>query len=125
MRAARRVRRAVWGNGPGAIPAPRPRPTQRVAAAVFAVDEKSQIQALDRTMPILPMQPGLVERRSHDYVRHGTTTLFAALEIATGKSPPRSSRGAATRSSWPSSNRSSVATETSSMTKGNRSICTW
>ncbi|WP_248580407.1 IS630 family transposase [Nocardioides sp. InS609-2] len=54
-------------------------------AIVLCVDEKSQIQALDRTMPVLPMQPGLVERRSHDYVRHGTTTLFAALEIATGK----------------------------------------
>jgi transposase len=54
-------------------------------AIVLSVDEKSQIQALDRTMPVLPMQPGLVERRSHDYVRHGTTTLFAALEIATGK----------------------------------------
>ncbi len=51
---------------------------------MLCVDEKSQIQALDRTMPVLPMQPGLVERRSHDYVRHGTTTLFAALEIATG-----------------------------------------
>ena len=50
-------------------------------AIVLSVDEKSQIQALDRTMPILPMQPGLVERRSHDYIRHGTTTLFAALEI--------------------------------------------
>ena len=44
-----------------------------------------QIQALDRTAPILPLQPGLAERRSHDYVRHGTTTLFAALEIATGQ----------------------------------------
>ena len=54
-------------------------------AIVLCVDEKSQIQALDRTMPVLPMQPGLVERRSHDYVRHGTTTLFAALEIATGQ----------------------------------------
>jgi transposase len=54
-------------------------------AIVLCVDEKSQIQALDRTAPILPMQPGLPERRSHDYVRHGTTTLFAALEIATGK----------------------------------------
>jgi len=53
-------------------------------AIVLCVDEKSQIQALDRTMPVLPMQPGLVERRSHDYLRHGTTTLFAALEIATG-----------------------------------------
>jgi transposase len=54
-------------------------------AIVLSVDEKSQIQALDRTMPVLPMQPRLVERRSHDYVRHGTTTLFAALEIATGQ----------------------------------------
>jgi len=54
-------------------------------AIVLCVDEKSQIQALDRTAPILALQPGLAERRSHDYVRHGTTTLFAALEIATGK----------------------------------------
>ena len=53
-------------------------------AVVLCVDEKSQIQALDRTAPVLPMQPHLIERRSHDYVRHGTTTLFAALEIATG-----------------------------------------
>jgi transposase len=54
-------------------------------AVVLCVDEKSQIQALDRTAPMLPMQPHLPERRTHDYVRHGTTTLFAALEIATGK----------------------------------------
>lgn len=54
-------------------------------AIVICVDEKSQIQALDRTVPILPMLPGKVERRSHDYYRHGTTTLFAALEIATGQ----------------------------------------
>ena len=54
-------------------------------AVVLCVDEKSQIQALDRTAPMLPMQPGLPERRTHDYVRHGTSTLFAALEIATGK----------------------------------------
>ena len=53
-------------------------------AIVLCVDEKSQIQALDRTAPMLPMQPGLPERRTHDYVRHGTTTLFAALNIATG-----------------------------------------
>jgi transposase len=53
-------------------------------AIVLCVDEKSQIQALDRAAPILPLQPGLAERRSHDYVRHGTSTLFAALEIATG-----------------------------------------
>jgi transposase len=54
-------------------------------AIVLCMDEKSQIQALDRTVPVLPMQPGLIERRSHDYYRHGTTTLFAALEIATGQ----------------------------------------
>ncbi|USQ76618.1 IS630 family transposase [Ornithinimicrobium cryptoxanthini] len=54
-------------------------------AIVLCVDEKSQIQALDRTAPMLPMQPGLPERRTHDYKRNGTTTLFAALEIATGK----------------------------------------
>ena len=53
-------------------------------AIVLCVDEKSQIQALDRTAPVLPMQPHLIERRSADYIRHGTTTLFAALEIATG-----------------------------------------
>lgn len=54
-------------------------------AAVLCVDEKSQIQALDRKQPILPMLPGRAERRSHDYRRHGTTTLFAALDVATGK----------------------------------------
>jgi len=53
-------------------------------AIVLCLDEKSQIQALDRTAPMLPMQPGRPERRTHDYKRHGTTTLFAALEIATG-----------------------------------------
>jgi transposase len=54
-------------------------------AIVLCVDETCQVQALDRTTPILAMQPGLADRRSHDYVRHGTTTLFAAWEIATGK----------------------------------------
>ena len=54
-------------------------------ALVLCVDEKSQIQALDRTQPMLPMMPGVPERRTHDYSRHGTTTLFAALDIATGK----------------------------------------
>jgi transposase len=54
-------------------------------AVVLCVGEKSQIQALDRTAPILPLRPGLPEKRAHDYVRHGTTTLFAALEVATGK----------------------------------------
>jgi len=54
-------------------------------AIVLSIDEKSQIQALDRTQKMLPMQPGFPERRTHDYVRHGTSTLFAALEVATGK----------------------------------------
>ena len=53
-------------------------------AVVLCVDEKSQIQALDRTAPLLPMQPGQAERRTHDYKRHGTTTLFAALDARTG-----------------------------------------
>lgn len=59
------------------------RPPDR--ALVLCVDEKSQIQALDRTQPILPMMPGVPERRTHDYRRHGTTTLFAALNVSTGK----------------------------------------
>jgi transposase len=54
-------------------------------AVVLCVDEKSQIQALDRSQPMLPMRPGQPARRSHDYTRHGTTSLFAALDIATGK----------------------------------------
>jgi transposase len=54
-------------------------------ALVLCVDEKSQIQALDRTQPLLPMRPGQVERRTHDYERHGTTSLFAALDVKTGK----------------------------------------
>jgi len=54
-------------------------------AVLLCIDEKSQIQALDRTQKTLPMQPGHAEQRTHDYVRHGTTTLFAALEIATGQ----------------------------------------
>lgn len=53
-------------------------------AMVLCVDEKSQIQALDRTQPILPLAPGIPERRTHDYMRYGTTTLFAALDIASG-----------------------------------------
>ncbi len=58
-------------------------PPQR--ALVLCVDEKSQIQALDRTQPLLPLRPGQAERRSHDYTRHGTLSLFAALDAATGK----------------------------------------
>ncbi len=53
-------------------------------AVVLCVDEKSQVQALDRSQPVLPLRPGQVERRTHDYVRHGTTSLFAALNAATG-----------------------------------------
>ena len=53
-------------------------------ALVLCVDEKSQIQALDRTAPLLPMRPGQIERRTHDYARHGTTSLFAALNTRTG-----------------------------------------
>lgn len=56
-----------------------------VKAMVVCVDEKSQIQALDRTQPVLPMMPGLPEKRTYDYMRHGTTTLFAALDVATGR----------------------------------------
>lgn len=55
------------------------------AAVVLCVDEKSQIQALDRTAPVLPLIPGTPERRTHDYRRHGTTNLYAALDIASGK----------------------------------------
>jgi len=54
-------------------------------AVVLCVDEKSQIQALDRTQPVLPVRVGQCERRTHDYVRHGTTTLFAALNVKTGR----------------------------------------
>jgi transposase len=54
-------------------------------AVVLCVDEKTSIQALDRTQPSLPMRPGQVERRTHDYVRHGVTDLFAALNLATGQ----------------------------------------
>ena len=53
-------------------------------AVVLCVDEKSQVQALDRSQPVLPMMPGMPERRTHDYVRNGTTTLFAAFNIADG-----------------------------------------
>jgi transposase len=54
-------------------------------AIVLSVDEKSQVQALDRSQPLLPMTPGQAERGTHDYVRHGTTSLFAALNVATGE----------------------------------------
>ena len=58
--------------------------TPPTRALVLSVDEKSQIQALDREQPVLPMMPGVPERRTHSYIRHGTTSLFAALDIASG-----------------------------------------
>ena len=60
-------------------------PPDQTRAVVLCVDEKSQVQALDRSQPVLPMRPGQAERRTHDYYRHGTTSLFAALEVATGR----------------------------------------
>jgi transposase len=60
-------------------------PPERTRAVVLCVDEKSQVQALDRSQPVLPMRPGQAERHTHDYYRHGTTSLFAALDVATGK----------------------------------------
>jgi transposase len=60
-------------------------PPEETRAVVLCVDEKSHVQALDRSQPVLPMRPGQAERRTHDYYRHGTTSLFAALDIATGK----------------------------------------
>ena len=55
-------------------------------AVVVSVNGKSQIQALDRTQPILPLRPGIPEQQTHDYIRHGTTSLFAALQVATAGS---------------------------------------
>jgi len=60
-------------------------PPEQTRAVVLCVDEKSQVQALDRSQPVLPMRPGQAERRTHDYYRHGTTSLFAALNVATGQ----------------------------------------
>ena len=77
-------------------------------AVVLCVDEKSQIQALDRTQPILPMQPGLPERATHDYKRHGTSSLYAALDISTGQVIGRCTAATA-RSSSSGSCRPSIA----------------
>ena len=57
-------------------------PPEQARAIVLCVDEKSQVQALERSQPVLPMKPGQPERRTHDYYRHGTTSLFAALDSA-------------------------------------------
>src|SRR3970040_2436296 len=55
------------------------------AGVVLCVDEKSQIQALDRSAPVLPLMPGVPARQTHDYVRNGTTNLYAALDVASGQ----------------------------------------
>lgn len=60
-------------------------PPEQTRAVVLSVDEKAQIQALERSQPLLPLRPGQPESRTHDYHRHGTTSLFAALDVATGK----------------------------------------
>ena len=84
---------------------------------MLCVDEKSQIQALDRTQPMLPMQPGRPTLRTHDYVRHSTTTLFAALEVATGEVTGACQPRHRHQEFWPSSNRSPPPTPTRT--------CTW
>src|SRR5205809_4984739 len=85
-------------------------------AVVLCVDEKPQAQALERAAPVLPLRPGIPEKRSHDYIRHGTTTLFAALEAATGKVTDACYPGTGTRSSRGSSARSPALTRAASCT---------
>jgi hypothetical protein len=87
-------------------------------ALVLAVDEKSQIQALDRTAPCQPMLPTTPERRTHDDVRHGTTSLFAAYDLAAARSSPSTTAGTATRSSCGSSSSSTPPSRETS-------TCTW
>ena len=72
-------------------------------AVVLCVDEKTQIQALDRTQPMLPMGLGYAQGMTHDYVRHGTPTLFAALDIVTGKVCAHANAATGIRTIWPSS----------------------
>ena len=77
-------------------------------AVVLCVDEKAQIQALDRSQPVLPMMPGMPERRTHDYQRHGITSLFAAFNIADGtviSSSTAATGRPSSRSSWSRSTR--------------------
>ena len=73
------------------------------AAVVLSIDEKSQIQALDRTQPAAPDEPDVTEKRTHDYVRHGTTSLFAALNVGTGEVTGECRPTASAPTSWPSS----------------------
>lgn len=84
---------------------------------MLCVDENSQIQVLDRTQPVLPMQPHLIERRSYDYIRHGASTLFAALDIATGLVTAALKLATAVKSSSRSCARSLALTR--------RASCTW
>ena len=77
-------------------------------ALVLAVDEKSQIQALDRTAPCLPLLPTTPAQMTHDHVRHGTTSLFAALDVASGSVIASTTDGTATRSSCGSSSSSTL-----------------
>jgi transposase-like protein len=112
-------------------------------AVVLCVDEKSQIQALNRTQPILPVRPGLPERATHDYKRNGTTTLFAALEVATGSvldrcydrhgkaefldflnRSPRPTRAASCTSCWTTTTPTSTTTSTSGWPNTHGSHCT-
>jgi hypothetical protein len=76
-------------------------------ALVFCVDEKPQVQALDRTEPVLPLRPGIPARQTHDYVRHGTTNLFAALNVLDGTVVAGARRENGMPSFWGSS-RSSI-----------------
>jgi transposase len=76
-------------------------------AAVLCIDEKTSIQALDRTQPLLPLDFGVTEKRTHDCRRHGTTNLFAAFDTTTGQSSVTATRGVPVRSSWRSSARRS------------------
>lgn len=69
-------------------------------ATVFCVDEKTAIQALDRLNPVLPMSPGRIERHGFEYCRHGTLSLYAALDVRTGRSRARPPNGIPGKSSW-------------------------
>ena len=85
-------------------------------AIVLSIDEKSQIQALNRTQKTLPMQPGQAERRTHDYVRHGTTTCSPRLRSPQARSPECANHGTGTKNFWCSCATSPAATPISSCT---------
>jgi hypothetical protein len=89
-------------------------------AAIFCLDEKSAIQALDRRDPVLPMSPGRAERHGFEYYRHGTLSLYAALDLKTGKVHGKTVPGTPATNSLPSSSRSSA-----NASVGRRSISFW